>query len=80
MSVQTRSEELPELKKWIKIPDDADREDSDDSDGDRVNGLPALNASEQAVTRSISFSHCKLWDHYMSQSLDIDGSDERPDF
>ena len=47
---------VPELKKWIKIPDGADREDSDDSDGDGENALPALNASELAVTRSIALS------------------------
>ena len=47
---------VPELKKWIKIPDGADREDSDDSDGDGENTLPALNASELAVTRSIALS------------------------
>eukprot|EP00731_Ephydatia_muelleri_P029892 Em0021g415a len=47
---------VPELKKWIKIPDAADREDSDDSDGDGENALPALNASELAVTRSIALS------------------------
>ena len=33
-----------------------DREDSDDSDGDGENALPALNASELAVTRSIALS------------------------
>ncbi|KAL5479761.1 hypothetical protein EMCRGX_G023334 [Ephydatia muelleri] len=33
---------VPELKKWIKIPDGADREDSDDSDGDGENALPAF--------------------------------------
>ena len=32
-----------------------DREDSDDSDGDGENALPALNASELAVTRSMHF-------------------------
>ena len=47
---------VPELKKWIKIPDGADREDSDDSDGDGENALPALNASELVVTRSIALS------------------------
>ena len=47
---------VPELNKWIKIPDGADREDSDDSDGDGENALPALNASELAVTRSIALS------------------------
>ena len=47
---------VPELKKWIKIPDGADREDSDDSDGDGENALTALNASELAVTRSIALS------------------------
>ena len=46
---------VPELKKWIKIPDGADREDSDDSDGDGENALPALNASELAVTRALYF-------------------------
>ena len=30
---------VPELKKWIKIPDGADREDSDDSDGDGENEM-----------------------------------------
>ena len=52
---------VPELKKWIKIPDGADREDSDDSDGDGENALPALNASELAVTRSIvlSIANCR---------------------
>ncbi|KAL5488983.1 hypothetical protein EMCRGX_G018018 [Ephydatia muelleri] len=34
----------------------ADREDSDDSDGDGENALPALNASELVVTRSIALS------------------------
>ena len=33
---------VPELKKWIKIPDGANREDSDDSDGDGENALPAF--------------------------------------
>ena len=47
---------VPELNKWIKIPDGADMEDSDDSDGDVENALPALNASELAVTRSIALS------------------------
>ena len=47
---------VPELKKWIKIPDGTDREDFDDSDGDGENALPALNASELAVTRSIALS------------------------
>ena len=47
---------VPELKKWIKIPDGTEREDSDDSDGDGENALPALNASELAVTRSIALS------------------------
>ena len=47
---------VSELKKWIKISYGADREDSDDSDGDGENALPALNASELAVTRSIALS------------------------
>ena len=56
----------------------ADREDSDDSDGDGENALPALNASELAVTikKHCTF-HCKLpWYHYICQSSNVDGSDE----
>ena len=51
---------VPELKKWIKIPDDADREDSDNSAGDGENALTAFNASEYAVTRrsALSIANC----------------------
>ena len=68
---------VPELNKWIKISDGADREDSDDSDGDGENALPALNASELAVTRKHCTFHYKLpWYHYICQSSDVDGLDE----